>query len=734
MSSLEPSRDNHFGMQTLEEITSSKFKSKSAVVQEMKPADSIPGTSTAIVPVPPECVPPPGVVKDTVLLYQGVQKKADQAQSPDLNKSHSYSSTGHYQSAIYNQSASQSAKVKLSNLSAAESLHQSKVHTNHPHKTATKYTQTSLPTPALSQSTPPTQQHHPQQLPSPIPPPLSPLFCSPLLPGHNPSAPGNLKGLVRRANMDETSSLNHSRDNQFGMQTSTPMDQRHSVVDFSNPCGRQRIFSSALSQASQDSSFSASEKTNTSAQFVTCTDYDTKEDEKLTIKRPTAVTFNSSVEEITTSIVSLLTDSGTGEGEGSTSHSSTLGLQLVSETEDFYCDDELDPSLVLDPNMQLLTDNMVNNISNNNWEEEQFNTAELGLTKEESNSTDYSEFPSGLGDSSAEAEHEVKFGSTDDKFETINLPDSTSTTDSNKNNFCMDVSGEVLTGTEVEIINDDVTKNQSVVEDPVWEGGDNSRDYSEFQTGLGNSSPEREHEGNLGSTDDIFETINLPDNTTDSNKDVSGEVFKGTEVGIINDDATIYESVVEDTEWEEDKDVEVITDAMHTDDVEKQNSNLLEEPNRFDTIPDWDADVKDVSVNENSGHEPEGKEVLGEDIVNASSDPNVKNTSVEVDNWTGEEVEKPEEDCWNEEEDDDEEVALETKWEEGDKCVARWEEDGCWYLAVVEGVEGDTAVVTFTQYGNSAYCPVELLREEDTKIGADGQLEVEETGDAEEWD
>ena len=43
------------------------------------------------------------------------------------------------------------------------------------------------------------------------------------------------------------------------------------------------------------------------------------------------------------------------------------------------------------------------------------------------------------------------------------------------------------------------------------------------------------------------------------------------------------------------------------------------------------------------------------------------------------------------------------------------------------------AVVTFTQFGNSAFCPVELLKDKDTKISDDGQLEVEDV-DGDEWE
>ena len=92
----------------------------------------------------------------------------------------------------------------------------------------------------------------------------------------------------------------------------------------------------------------------------------------------------------------------------------------------------------------------------------------------------------------------------------------------------------------------------------------------------------------------------------------------------------------------------------------------------------------------------------------------------------------------NNETDDCYKTGVEAAWCEGKECVARWAEDGCWYRAVVDGVEGDTAVVTFTQYGNSDYCRLEDLRPADTELGQDGQLVVpeqdRETGDEdEEW-
>ena len=71
-------------------------------------------------------------------------------------------------------------------------------------------------------------------------------------------------------------------------------------------------------------------------------------------------------------------------------------------------------------------------------------------------------------------------------------------------------------------------------------------------------------------------------------------------------------------------------------------------------------------------------------------------------------------------------------WSEGEECVALWTEDGLWYKAVIDGIEGNTAVVTFTEYGNSAYCDLDNLREPGTVIGEDGQL-VENKTEEDEW-
>ena len=71
----------------------------------------------------------------------------------------------------------------------------------------------------------------------------------------------------------------------------------------------------------------------------------------------------------------------------------------------------------------------------------------------------------------------------------------------------------------------------------------------------------------------------------------------------------------------------------------------------------------------------------------------------------------------------------------GDPCVARWDEeggDGLWYRAVIDGLEGERATVTFTEYGNSAYTQVGDLRDNDTPINDQGLLEEEGEGE-DEW-
>ena len=125
-----------------------------------------------------------------------------------------------------------------------------------------------------------------------------------------------------------------------------------------------------------------------------------------------------------------------------------------------------------------------------------------------------------------------------------------------------------------------------------------------------------------------------------------------------------------------------------------------------------------------------------------------------VDNDMNDEEEENSENYWNEGGSsgnvDNEELRGNemAEWKVGDECVARWEEDGCrykavvekvswyedgcWYKAVVERVEDETVVVNFTEFGNSASCTLENVKDPSTKISEDGQLVVEED-DANEW-
>ena len=90
----------------------------------------------------------------------------------------------------------------------------------------------------------------------------------------------------------------------------------------------------------------------------------------------------------------------------------------------------------------------------------------------------------------------------------------------------------------------------------------------------------------------------------------------------------------------------------------------------------------------------------------------------------GEEGDEKKEDQVEEEEEETTayRTSLETAWREGDLCVAQWEEDGLWYRAVIDDIQGDTAAVTFTEYGNSAYTQVKQLMDPDTHINEDGLL------------
>ena len=43
-----------------------------------------------------------------------------------------------------------------------------------------------------------------------------------------------------------------------------------------------------------------------------------------------------------------------------------------------------------------------------------------------------------------------------------------------------------------------------------------------------------------------------------------------------------------------------------------------------------------------------------------------------------------------------------TMWKVGNRCIAKWEEDGVWYRAEVKEVQQNRVLVLFIDYGNSA--------------------------------
>ena len=139
----------------------------------------------------------------------------------------------------------------------------------------------------------------------------------------------------------------------------------------------------------------------------------------------------------------------------------------------------------------------------------------------------------------------------------------------------------------------------------------------------------------------------------------------------------------------------------------------------YETVPDLEAlnDQGDNNKNEEEDAD-RPKDELGEEELD-----DVEN------NINNEETDNPEES-----DGEDHKTGVEDRdWAEGEECVALWSEDGMWYKAVIDGVEGNTAVVTFTEYGNSAYCDLDNLREPGTLIGEDGQLVEEQGWDTEEW-
>ena len=124
-----------------------------------------------------------------------------------------------------------------------------------------------------------------------------------------------------------------------------------STVDFSVANGRQKMFTTALSQAQVTSPDSVrtstiNSKDTVSSPYQTCIDEDditnNNVDTSPDLKRQAVVTFNSSVEEITTSIVSLMTDSVTRDTSHCLSHDEDQendNFEGVRDTEDNYFDD-----------------------------------------------------------------------------------------------------------------------------------------------------------------------------------------------------------------------------------------------------------------------------------------------------------------------------------------------------------------------------------------------------------
>ena len=149
--------------------------------------------------------------------------------------------------------------------------------------------------------------------------------------------------------------LNEQRRSVIEESLSSPM------VDFGNPDGRQKMFTTALSQAQIMSPASLTSREAVSSPYQTCLEdsdvinnnLDTSPDlDQSYQKRQAVVTFNSSVEEITTSIVSLATDNS-----HILSHTSVEdNFDTVQDTEDGYFDDDLNSDQPSEPvNIQLLT-------------------------------------------------------------------------------------------------------------------------------------------------------------------------------------------------------------------------------------------------------------------------------------------------------------------------------------------------------------------------------------------
>ena len=128
------------------------------------------------------------------------------------------------------------------------------------------------------------------------------------------------------------------------------------IVDFTNPDGRQKMFTAALSRAQMTSPASLTSKETVSSPYQTYledSDVINNNLDQSYQNKQAVVTFNSSVEEITTSIVSLVTDnSPTNQCQSSTEEN----FDTIENTEDNYFDDDLNSNNPQEPvNIQLLT-------------------------------------------------------------------------------------------------------------------------------------------------------------------------------------------------------------------------------------------------------------------------------------------------------------------------------------------------------------------------------------------
>jgi len=430
---------------------------------------------------------------------------------------------------------------------------------------------------------------------------LSALDCSPLLAGKYPSAPRKSESQFRKV-LSVSSSF------------SSP-GVGGSQVDFAVSDNRQTTFTTALSQATMEESV-ANDYSNNSALYQTAEMATDNSDESMVgkVRSPPVVTFNSSVEENTISIVSLPSDSNTEVTDAPT------------EPEDIYNDDELHPNLNLDPNnLQLVT-----------------GSGERGPER------------------SRDGEEEI--------YETA----------------------------------DPIDLLQEPSDDQVDEGWDN-HNQDQDSSGQNDNSDEDQNDGwgepgynELTSGEDLTKyesVIDESESAVTSYEDHSSEEKQPEEETVdaeISQDLTKYESVTEESvadTKEEEVSLKIVEESAKSN-KSKKKKNKKNKATKKEDCQDESAMVNNESNSktDETGLQSEMTEEVSREIRSSRE---------------------------------------ERDWKEGDACVARWEEDDCWYEAVVDGVEAGHAVVTFTQYGNSAMCPVTDLRDKDTVIDDFGQIEEE---------